>query len=70
MNKWHKKVSKILIYTEPFLVFCVVISPFASLLRIPIRIMISAIELEIRTTTAGIKKYKSIIKKGRINLIK
>ena len=70
MNKWHKKVSTILIYTEPFLVFCVVISPFASLLRISIKIMISAIGLEIFTKTAGIKKYKSIIKKGRINMIK
>ena len=42
---------------------CVSTSAFPSLLDIPIGIISSAIELKICATTAGIKKYKSIIKK-------
>ena len=41
------------------------ISAFASLVPIPIGIKRSAIELKICVITAGIKKYKSIIKKKR-----
>ena len=41
------------------------ISAFASLVPIPIGIKRSAIELKICVITAGIKKYKSIIKKKK-----
>ena len=44
---------------------CISISTFASLLGIPIGIGSSAIELKICVITAGIKKYKSIIKKKK-----
>ena len=44
---------------------CISISTFASLLGIPIGIRSSAIELKICVITAGIKKYKSIIKKKK-----
>ena len=40
-------------------------SAFASLVGIPIRITSSAIGLKICAITAGIKKYKSIIKKKK-----
>ena len=58
-------------YTELFLILaskitsCISISAFASLLGIPTGIASSAIGLKICTITAGIKKYKSIIKKKR-----
>ena len=39
------------------------ISAFASLVGIPVGITSSAVELKICVITAGIKKYKSIIKK-------
>ena len=41
---------------------CISISAFASLFGIPIGIMSSAVRLKICAITAGIKKYKSIIK--------
>ena len=44
---------------------CISISTFASLLGIPIGIGSSTIELKICVITAGIKKYKSIIKKKK-----
>ena len=44
---------------------CVSISAFASLVSIPIGITSSAIGLKICAITAGIKKYKSIIKKKK-----
>ena len=46
---------------------CVSISAFASLVGIPIGITSSAIGLKICAITAGIKKYKSIIKKKKKN---
>ena len=49
---------------------CISISDFASLVGIPIGIMISAIGLKICATTAAIKKYKSIIKKNKKKLDK
>ena len=58
-------------YTEHLLILIstvtggVSISAFASLVGIPIRITSSAIGLEICAITAGIKKYKSIIKKKK-----
>ena len=62
MSKKHKKVSKILIFIEHFLILvstitgCVSISAFASLLGIPITS--SVIGLKICAITAGVKKYK------------
>ena len=44
---------------------CVSISAFASLVGIPIGITSSAIGLKICAITAGIKKYKLIIKKKK-----
>ena len=44
---------------------CVSISPFASLVGIPIGITSPAIGLNICVITAGIEKYKSIIKKKK-----
>ena len=71
MSKKHKKVCTTLNYIEHFLILastitgCISISAFASLLGIPIGITSSAIGLKICAITAGIKKYKSIIKKKK-----
>ena len=46
------------------------ISAFASLIGIPIEIIISLIGLKICAITPGIKKYKSTIKKKKRNVIK
>ena len=46
---------------------CVSISPFASLVGIPIGVASSAIVLKICVITAGIKKHKSIIKNNNYN---
>ena len=67
MNEKYKKICKYLTYVEKLLVLvltvngCVSISPFASLVRVPIGITSSAIGLNICAIIAGIKKYKSII---------
>ena len=69
MNKKHKKVCTT--YIEHFLILastitgCISISAFASLVGIPIGIASSAIGLKICAITAGIRNYKSIIKKKR-----
>ena len=71
ISKKHKKVSTTLNYIEHFLVLaspitgCVSISAFASLIGIPIGIASSTIQLKICAITAGIRKYKSIIKKNK-----
>ena len=71
ISKKHEKICAILNYIENFLILastitgCVSISAFASLIGMPIGIMSSAIGLKICVTTAGIKKYKSIIKKRK-----
>ena len=58
-------------YIEHFLILastiigCVSIFAFASPVGIPIGITSTAMELKICTITAGIKKYKSIIKKNK-----
>ena len=71
MSKKHKKTCTILHYIEHFLILasiitgCVSISAFASLTGIPIGITSSATELKIGAVTAGIKNYKSIIKKKK-----
>ena len=73
MSRKHRKVCTTLNYTEHFLILgstitgCVSISAFASLVGIPIGITSSAIGLKICAITAGIKTYKSIIKKKKKN---
>ena len=68
ISKKHKKVSTILNYTEHFLILasaitgCVSISAFACLVGIPIEISRS-VGSKICTVTAGITKYKPMIKK-------
>ena len=70
MSKKHKKFCTTLNYIEHFLIlastsqifynFC-----FSSLLGIPIRNTSSAIGLKVCAIAAGIKKYKSTIKKKK-----
>ena len=70
MSKKHKRVCRALSYFEHFLVFvsavsdCVSISAFSSLVSVA-AIASSALALRICAITAGIKKYKSDIKKNR-----
>ena len=71
ISKKHRKVFPTLNYIAHFLILaptitgCVSISVFASLLGISIGITSTAVELKICVTTAGIKRYKSIIKKKK-----
>ena len=71
MSYKHKKVCTPLNYIEHFLILastitgCIFISALASLVSIPIWIISSAIGLKICAITAGIKQYKSIIKKKK-----
>ena len=71
MSKKHKKKCKYLNYVEHLLIVasavtvCVSITVFASLVAIPISITSSALRLKICAITAGIKKFKSIIKKKK-----
>ena len=71
VSKSHKKVYIVLNYIGHLLIListvneCVSISAFASLVGIPIGITSSAIGLNICGITAGIKKYKSIIKRKK-----
>ena len=71
MSRKRNKVCTTLSFIEHFLILaftitgCISISAFASLLGIPIKITSSAIGLKICAITAGIKKYKSIIKKKK-----
>ena len=73
MSKKHKKVCTTLNYIEHFLILAstitwyISISVFASLLGIPIGITSSVIGLKICAIAAGIKKYKSVIKKKKKN---
>ena len=68
-TKKNKHVCRVLNYTEHLLSLlsdtvsgCVSISYFASSVGIPIGMANSAVALKICVITAGIKKYKSIIK--------
>ena len=77
MNKKHKKLCEVLNCINHFLILasgvtvCVSIFTFASLVSIPIGITSSAIGLKICAMSAGVKKYKSILKKERRrNMIK
>ena len=74
MNWWVKSTKKIcttLNYIEHFLILaititgCVSISFFASLVGISIGITSSAIGLKVFPITAGVTKYKLIIKKKK-----
>ena len=73
MSKKHKNICTILNYIEQFLILvstftgCISISAFASLIGIAIGTTSSLIGLKICATTAGVKKYKSIIKKKKKN---
>ena len=71
MSRKHKKVCTTLNYIEHFVILastvteCISVAVFASLLGILIDIMSFVIGLKMCATTAGIKKYKSIIKKTK-----
>ena len=71
MSEKHEKVYTSLNYFVRFLIFtfaingCVSISAFASLIRVPVGIANSSVWRKICEITAGIKKYKSIIKKKK-----
>ena len=73
MNKKPKKICTTLNYIKHWLILasvvtgCISISAFASLLGIPIEITSSAMGLKICVITAGIKKYRSMIKKEKKN---
>ena len=71
VSKNHEKVFKDLNYIKHSLILvstitgCVTVSVLASLNGFPIGITSSTVRLKICTITAGIKKYKSIIRKKR-----
>ena len=67
MNRkwWNKGCSNNAQILASKITGCISISAFASLIGIPIGITSSAIELKILAITAGIKKYKSILKKKK-----
>ena len=71
ISKKHKKVYKILNYTEHLLILastiagCVWISGFASLVGIPVGIASSSMRIKICVLTATIKQYKSIIREKK-----
>ena len=71
MSNKNKKVCMTVNYIEHFLILesmvigCVSISAFASIVGIPIGFTSSAIGLKICEITAGIKNYRSIIKKKK-----
>ena len=72
MSKNHRKGCKFLIYIEHLLILtstvsgCVSISAFASLVDIPIGIASFTVELKVFAITAGIEKYKLLIKKKKM----
>ena len=71
MSKKHKNDCTTLNYIEHSVILgstvsrCVSISAYVSLVGIPIGVMSSIIRLKICAITAGIKKYKLIIKKKK-----
>ena len=71
MSRKHKKVCTTLNYIEHFIILvskitgCISVSTFASLLAISIGNTSSVIGLKICAIVAGIKKYRSIIKKKK-----
>ena len=73
MSEKYKRTRKYLNYVENLLILastvtvCVSIYAFAPLVCVPVRIMSSALGLQICAITAGIKTCKSIIKKKKKN---
>ena len=71
MSEQYKKTSYYLNYVENLLILastvtgCISISAFASLVCVPVSITSSTLGIYICAITAGIKKYKSIIKKKK-----
>ena len=71
MSRTLKKVCTTLNFIEHFLIFastitgCIWVSAFASLIDVPIGVTSSAIGLKICAIIAGIKKFKSIMKKKK-----
>ena len=76
MSKKYKKTRKYLNYVKHLFILastitnCVLISPFASLFCVPVGITSSAAGIKICAITAGIRKFKSIIKKKKKKLDK
>ena len=80
MSEKYKKICKYLNYIEHMLILastvsgCISISAFASLVAFPVGITSSAAGMKIFAITAGIKNYKSVIKKkkkkhGKVELL-
>ena len=71
MSKKDRKTCKYLNYVENWLILsstitaCILASAFTSLVCVLAGIMSSAVDITICAITAGIKKYKSIIKKKK-----
>ena len=71
MSEKYNKKCKYLNYVEHLLILdstvigCISVSAFASLVAISVAITISAEGLKTSVITAGMKEYKSIIKKKR-----
>ena len=71
MSEKYKKTCKYLNYVKHLLILgstvtsCVSISAFGSLVYVPVCVTISAVGIDICAIIAGIKKYKSIIKKKK-----
>ena len=71
MSQKYKKTCKYLNYVEHLLILastvtgCISISVFASLVAVLVGITNSAVGIKICAITAGIKKYKSILKKKK-----
>ena len=69
MTKKYEKTCKYLYHVEHLLILdstiigCVSMSAFVALVCVPVGITSSAVEINICPITAGIKKYKSIVKK-------
>ena len=71
MSEKHKEMCRALNYFENFLVFvsavtgCISFSSFASLVDVPVGIASSTTRIKICVVTAGIQKYKSVIKEKK-----
>ena len=71
MSEKYKKACKYLNYVEHLLILvstvtgCISNSAFSSLVSVSVGIKNTAVGIKIFTITAGIKKYKSIIKKKK-----
>ena len=76
MSEKYKKICKYVNYVEHQLILvstvtaCISVSPFASLVCVPVGITSSAVEIKIYAITARIKKCKSTMKKKNKNHIK